>query len=71
MTKLFKILVEREVCGRWIADVIGLPGVMAYGNTRDKAILQAQSIAFMVLCEKYGVFDESTINFTIVEENES
>lgn len=42
---------EREVDGRWIADVPELPGVMAYGSTRDKAIEQVEALALRVLAE--------------------
>ena len=42
---------EREVDGRWIADMPELPGVMAYGSTRDKAIAQAEALALRVLAE--------------------
>ena len=42
---------EREVDGRWIADVPELPGVMAYGSTRDKAIAQVEALALRVLAE--------------------
>ena len=42
---------EREVDGRWIADVPELPGVMAYGSTRDRAIAQVEVLALRVLAE--------------------
>ena len=42
---------EREVDGRWIADVPELPGVMAYGSTRDEAIAQVEVLALRVLAE--------------------
>ena len=42
---------ELEVDGRWIADVPELPGVMAYGSTRDKAIAQVEVLALRVLAE--------------------
>jgi hypothetical protein len=31
------IEVEREEDGRWIAEVADLPGVLAYGDSRDPA----------------------------------
>ena len=34
--------VEREQDGRWIAEVSDLPGVLAYGDTRDEAIERAR-----------------------------
>jgi len=33
----FRGEIEREVDGRWIAEIIDLPGVMAYGTTREEA----------------------------------
>ncbi len=33
----FKIEFEREEDGRWIAEIADLPGVLAYGATRDEA----------------------------------
>jgi predicted RNase H-like HicB family nuclease len=29
---------EQETDGRWLADVVELPGVMAYGKTREEAL---------------------------------
>lgn len=42
---------EREVDGRWIAEVPELPGVMVYGNTREKAIAGVEVLALRVLAE--------------------
>ncbi|MGA2854827.1 MAG: type II toxin-antitoxin system HicB family antitoxin, partial [Verrucomicrobiota bacterium] len=33
-----KIEVEREEDGRWIAEVLELPGCMAYGKTQAEAL---------------------------------
>ncbi len=43
---------ERENDGRWIAEVPELPGTMAYGDTRDKAIASAEALALRVLAER-------------------
>jgi len=40
---------EQEKDGRWLADVISLPGTMAYGETRDEALTAAQALAFRVI----------------------
>lgn len=37
--------VEREVDGRWIAEVTAVPGAMAYGSTVEEAIVAARAIA--------------------------
>ncbi len=48
----FKIEVEREEDGRWIAEVPDLPGVMTYGRTRDDAVARVQALALRVLAER-------------------
>ena len=49
---IFTIETEKEVDGRWIADVIEIPGAMAYGRTQEQAIAKAQAIALRVLAER-------------------
>jgi predicted RNase H-like HicB family nuclease len=44
--------IEKEDDGRWIAEVPDLPGVLAYGNTREQAIAHAEALAFRVLAER-------------------
>lgn len=43
--------VERETDGRWLAEVPELPGVLAYGDTREAAISWAEALALRVLAE--------------------
>ena len=43
---------EQEEDGRWLAEVAGLPGVLAYGNTPDEAMVKAEALALRVLAEK-------------------
>lgn len=43
---------DREIDGRWIADVTELPGVMVYAPTRDEALAAAQALALRVLADK-------------------
>lgn len=47
-----RIEVEREVHGRWIAEVTDLSGVMAYGATKEEAIRKMQGLAFRVLADR-------------------
>jgi predicted RNase H-like HicB family nuclease len=37
MKARFKVRFEWETAGRWIAKVTDLPGVLAYGATREEA----------------------------------
>ena len=48
----FKIEIEQEEDGRWIAEVVGLPGVMMYGNTPEEAKAQAQALALRTLADR-------------------
>ena len=48
----FNIEYEQEEDGRWLAEVIGLPGVLAYGNNPDEAMIKAETLALRVLAEK-------------------
>src|SRR5947207_2080505 len=36
------IELDREDDGRWIAEALGLPGVMTYGATREEAICNTE-----------------------------
>ncbi|MGE0848559.1 MAG: type II toxin-antitoxin system HicB family antitoxin [Hyphomicrobiaceae bacterium] len=43
---------EQEDDGRWIAEVPELAGVLAYGATREEAMVRAQALALRVLAEQ-------------------
>ena len=47
---------EQEEDGRWLAEVLELPGVLAYGPTveeaREEARAHAQALALRVLAEQ-------------------
>jgi predicted RNase H-like HicB family nuclease len=45
----FTIEIEREDDGRWIAEVVDLPGVLAYGQTPEEATAKVQVIALRVV----------------------
>ncbi len=48
----FKIETEREEDGRWIAEVVELPGVLAYGPTQEEAIARVQALALRVVADR-------------------
>ena len=50
-TRPLTIETERELDGRWIAEVPELGGAMAYGSTRDEAIARVKALALRVLAE--------------------
>lgn len=47
-----RIELEQEADVRWLADVPDLPGVMAYGESRDKALDNVQVLALRVLADR-------------------
>jgi predicted RNase H-like HicB family nuclease len=49
---MFKVEIEQESDGRWIAEVPELPGVLAYGASRQEAVTRAQALALRVLAER-------------------
>jgi len=46
------IEIEREEDGRWIAEVPDLPGVTAYGRSRDETISRVEAVALRVLADR-------------------
>lgn len=48
----FTVELERETDGRWIGEVTALPGVLAYGVSRDEAVAKAKALAFRVLADR-------------------
>jgi len=48
----FAIEIEREDDGRWIAEVPELPGVLAYGDTRDAVLAGVKALALRVIADR-------------------
>jgi len=43
---------EQEDDGRWIAEVVELPGVLAYGPSAQEAIAKAKALALRVVADR-------------------
>ncbi len=48
----FKVEIEQEDDGRWLAEVLELPGVLAYGETEQAALSRVQALALRVIAER-------------------
>jgi len=48
----FKVETEREDDGRWLAEVLELPGVLAYGESEASALSKVQALALRVIAER-------------------
>ncbi len=60
------IEIERETDGRWIAEVVELSGVMAYGNTPEEAQGRVQALALRVIADRieHGEAGPELLNIT-------
>jgi len=45
----FTIEFEREEDGRWLAEILELPGVLAYGSSPEEAIAHVNALALQVV----------------------
>ena len=43
---------EEELDGRWLDEVVELPGMLAYGATRDEALAGAEALALRVIADR-------------------
>ena len=48
----FRLEIEQEEDGRWIAEVTDLPGVLAYGSTSTEAQAKVQALALRVIADR-------------------
>jgi predicted RNase H-like HicB family nuclease len=47
-----QIEIDREDDGRWIGEVPDLPGVLAYGASREEAVAKAEALALRVIADR-------------------
>jgi predicted RNase H-like HicB family nuclease len=45
-------IITKNRDGRWLAEVIELPGVLTYGATKNEAIVKAETLALRVIAER-------------------
>ena len=48
----FRVEIEREQDGRWLAEVPELPGVLAYGASESAAQAKVQALALRVVADR-------------------
>jgi predicted RNase H-like HicB family nuclease len=48
----FSIEYEQEQDGRWLAEVLELPGVLVYGQTPQEALARAEALALRVMADR-------------------
>ena len=52
MNKKYKIELEQETDGRWVAEIESLSGAMVYGDTREQAIMNVEVLALRILADR-------------------
>lgn len=48
----FNVQVEREVDGRWIAEVVDFAGALAYASTSSEAVARAEALALRIMADR-------------------
>ena len=48
----FRVECEQEEDGRWLAEILELPGALACGQTSEEAVAKAQALALRVLADR-------------------
>ncbi len=49
---VFRVDLEQETDGRWVAEVVELPGALAYGQSREEALAKAKALALRVVADR-------------------
>jgi predicted RNase H-like HicB family nuclease len=62
----FRVEIEQEEDGRWIAEVIDLPGVLAYGGTSKEAQARLQALALRLVADRleHGKADPDLVSIS-------
>ena len=61
----FSLEVEQEADGRWLAEVVELPGAMAYGASAAEAMAMAEALALRALAEQLEHGEAAPLNINI------
>ena len=48
----YRVEIEQEDDGRYLAEVMELPGVMVYGESPEDALARAQALSLRVLADR-------------------
>jgi predicted RNase H-like HicB family nuclease len=62
---VYRIETERELVGRWIAEAVDAPGVLAYGATQQEAVASGEALALRVLADRIEQEKQPTDTVTV------
>ena len=63
----YTIETEQETDGRWIAEVLEIPGVLAYGDTLEECQAEVEALTYRIMTEEIeentnkNVFESSSV----------
>jgi predicted RNase H-like HicB family nuclease len=49
---VFRVEIEQETDGRWLAEIIELPGAVAYGQSRAGVLAKAKVVALRTVADR-------------------
>jgi predicted RNase H-like HicB family nuclease len=55
----------REEDGRWIAEIVQIPGAMAYGATREEAMARAEIVALRTIADQIEHGEAKAVDISI------
>ena len=67
---VYKVETEVETDGRWIAEILDLPGVLAYGSSEREAVASAQALALRILADRIEEQKEPAETVTVSIESD-
>jgi predicted RNase H-like HicB family nuclease len=64
----FTIETEQEEDGRWIAEILEIPGALVYGDNQQQAVAQVKALALRVIADKldHGEIDLGLASLTFI-----
>jgi predicted RNase H-like HicB family nuclease len=57
---------EQEEDGRWLAEVLELPGALTYGESPEEAVNKAKALALRVIAEQIEQGERDTRDLTTI-----
>jgi predicted RNase H-like HicB family nuclease len=61
-----KFETEREADGRWLAEALETPGVLAYGATRSEALARAEAMALCAIADRTENGESGPVNVSVI-----
>ncbi|MBW4458979.1 MAG: type II toxin-antitoxin system HicB family antitoxin [Nodosilinea sp. WJT8-NPBG4] len=64
----FTIETEQEEDGRWIAEILEIPGALVYAANQQQAVAHVKALALRVIADKleHGEIDLGLVSLTFV-----